>query len=349
MTTGVLDGLVATAAAVESLRAAVAAPVHAYLLVGPPGSGKGPAARAFAAALLCPRGGCGRCPTCERVLAGRHPDAVTVERQGAFVSVAQAREIQRLALRTPHEGPRKVLVLGDFHLVREAAPILLKVVEEPPASTVFVILAEHVPPELATIASRCAVVELGALAPAAVAAALVAEGVAQEVAGAAAEAAGGRLDRARLLASDPGFGARRRAWQEAPGRLDGTGATVARVAGELAGLLGAASAALEDRQRAELEELEERVRRTGERGSGRRELVERHRREQRRLRADELRAGLAVLAGAYRDAALAPRPPTGTLQALAAIQAAAEAMERNPNELLLLQALLLRLPGLGGR
>jgi DNA polymerase-3 subunit delta' len=338
---------------VAQLRAAARSPVHAYLLVGPPGSGKRPAARAFAAALLCPEGGCGGCDVCRRVLAEVHPDLVVVEREGAYISVGQAREIQRLALRTPTERPRKVLVLEDFHLVREAGPTLLKIVEEPPASTVFVILAEHVPPELVTIASRCVRVEFSALRESDLVDALVAEGVEGAVAARVAALAGGRLDRARLLASDPDVESRWAVWRGVPTRLDGSGASVARVAAELVQLLGSAAVApLERRHAQERAALEERVERSGERGAGRRLLTERHRRELRRLRADELRFGLAVLAGVYRDAlarpAAATRPADGRsyVAALAAIQAAAEAIVRNPNEPLLLQALLLRLPPL---
>lgn len=343
----VFDGLYARPAAVDQLRAAAGSPVHAYLLVGPPGSGKRPAAVAFAAALLCPDRGCGQCQVCRRVLAQAHPDLVVIERQGAFISVAQAREIQRLAMRTPNEGSRKVLVLTDFHLVREAGPTLLKVVEEPPASTTFVILAEVLPPELVTIASRCVQVSFGALSEATIAGALEAEGVEAAVAARVAPLAAGRLDRARLLAGDGELESRRRSWASVPARLDGTGATVAVLVEELSSLLaGAALQPLEARHSAEMAELEERVGYLGERGSGRKELVDRHRRELRRLRADELRVGLGVLAGAYRTALVAGHAPPGTVAALTAIQRAAEAMERNPNEKLLLQALLLDLPAL---
>ena len=344
----VLDILVGQDRAAAHLRAAARAPVHAYLFVGPPGSGKRPAARAFAAALLCPTGGCGECDVCVRVLGEVHPDLVVVDREGAFITVAQAREIQRLALRTPNERPRKVLVLTDFHLVREAAPTLLKVVEEPPASTVFVILAEHVPPELVTIASRCVRVDFAALATADVAAVLVAEGVDPTRAADVADAAGGRLDRARLLASDPGFGARRAAWRSVPTRLDGTGAAVAVVAAELVDLLAAAAVEpLRARQAAELAALEERVERAGERGSGRKDLADRHKRELRRLRTDELRFGLATLSAAYRDALVAGAADArACAEAVEALRAAAENLVRNPGEALLLQALLLRLPPL---
>ena len=342
----VFDDVVGQDSAVGHLRAAVAAPVHAYLLVGPPGSGKRTAAVALAAALLCPRGGCGECDVCRRALAWAHPDLVLVERAGPSITVDQAREVRRLAMRSPNEGSRKVLVLTDFHLVREAASVLLKVLEEPPASTVFVILAEQLTPELVTIASRCVRVDFGPLSAERIASALVAEGVDAAVAGEVGALAGGRLDRARLLANDPGFGARRDAWRAVPGRLDGTGATVAVVANDLAALLGSAGvAALEARQAQERAELEERVERTGERGSGRKVLADRHKRELRRLRHDELRFGLATLAGVYGEAlADGSADARACVEAIAAIQSAAEAMVRNPTEALLLQDLLLHLP-----
>ncbi len=344
----VFDDVIGQEPAVAQLRAAVSAPVHAYLLVGPPGSGKRTAAVAFAAGLLCPLGGCGECEVCRRVLAGSHPDVVLVERSGPSITVDQAREVRRLAMRSPNEGARKVLVLTDFHLVREAASVLLKVLEEPPASTVFVILADQQTPELVTIASRCVKVDFGPLSPGDVAAALLREGVEATVAAEVAAVAGGRLDRARLLANDRGFGARRDSWRAVPGRLDGTGATVAVVAAELAELLGSAGVAtLEARQAAEVAELAERVERTGERGAGRKILTDRHKRELRRLRHDELRFGLATLAGVYGDALTAGAGDArACMDAVGAIQSAAEAMVRNPTEALLLQSLLLKLPPL---
>lgn len=343
--TGVFDLVVGQDAAVAQLRAAAGAPVHAYLLTGPPGAGKRTAARAFAAALLCARGGCGVCGVCTRALAEAHPDLVVVEREGAAISMGQAREIRRLALRTPNEGGRKVLVLTDFHLVQDAGPALLKVIEEPPPSTVFVILAEHVPLELVTIASRCVQIAFRGIDARRLLQLLVAEGIEPVVAEEAARASGGRLDRARLLASDPGFGARRELWRTLPFRLDGTGATVAALAAELVDLLGnAAVAPLQSRHAAESAALEARVERSGERGSGRAALADRHKRELRRLRTDELRFGLATVAQAYRDALVAHAADArACLAAVEAIQGTSEALVRNPKEDLLLQALLLRL------
>ena len=68
--------------AVAALKAAAIRPVHAYLLVGPPGTGKTAAAASFAAALLCPTGGDGTCDVCRRVAGRHHPDVILVEREG---------------------------------------------------------------------------------------------------------------------------------------------------------------------------------------------------------------------------------------------------------------------------
>src|SRR5437763_15637341 len=107
------EGVVGQERAVNALRAAAVNPVHAYLLVGPPGTGKRAAAQAFAAALLCPHGGDGTCESCRQALTGTHPDLVVVERQGAAITVGQAAEITRLAVRSPVQSERKGLVLVD--------------------------------------------------------------------------------------------------------------------------------------------------------------------------------------------------------------------------------------------
>lgn len=332
---------------VADLRAAVVAPVHAYLLLGPAGAGARAAAVAFTAALLCPDGGCGHCRDCRLALAGEHPDGLTYVPQGAFLQRADADEIIRLALRSPNEGNRKVLVLADMHRIQNAGPMLLKTIEEPPESTVFVVLADTLPPELVTIASRCVRLNVPPLPAATIERILVDEGAAPDLAAVAAGAAVGSLERARLLVADPGVLRRRDAWAHVPRRLDGSGAAVAVIVEELRSMVEAAAEPLASRQAAEASALEERVAAYGERGSGRRRLEEGHRRELRRHRADELRFGLATLAGRYRDALVAGSgDAVATIAGLRAIDRAAEGLVRNPNEALLLQAVLLRLPPL---
>ena len=338
--------------AVALLQASVPKPVHAYLFVGAPGSGKQAAAVRFGAALVCAYGGCGRCNACARALIGAHPDVMVVEREGASISVDQAREIIRLAARAPLEGDRKVLVLVDFHLVTQAAPTLLKIIEEPPPSTVFVVLAEQVTAELVTIASRCVTVGFAPLSAEAIARALVAEGHSVEVAEKSASASGGRLDRARLLASDPALGQRMSFWQMVPNRLNGTGAAVSVLADDAVALLDAAAVGpLEARQASELAVLEARLEATGGRGGigQRKELLERHKRELKRLRDDEVRLGLGVIQQTYRetlsDPAAAPHETKAALVAIGRINTANEQLVRNPNLNLWFRALFLDLPG----
>lgn len=327
--------------AVAQLKASAVHPVHAYLLVGPPGSGKRAAATAFAAALLCPTDGCGECSACARVLAGVHPDVVHVERTGAAILVDEAREIARLAARSPVEGDRKVLVLADFHLVDRAAPALLKTIEEPTPSAVFVILADYIPPELVTIASRCVVIEFGAVPDEAVTEVLVGEGVSVDVARQVASAANGNISRARLLASDAGFGERQELWAAVPDRLDGHGATAAVLAADLIASIEGVLEPLRQQQVAEVALLDEQAKAQGGRVR-KKDLEDRHRREQRRVRMDELRAGLAVLSRSYRDR-LAGGGDAASAAALGAIRTTREALLNNPNETLLLQAMLVRL------
>lgn len=336
-------GLIGQERAVAQLRGAAVSPVHAYLLVGAPGTGKRTAARSFAAALLCPDGGCGHCTECVRAVGGVHPDVIVRERTGPYITVGDAREIGRLGSLSPMEGRRKVLVLVDFHLVEQAAPALLKTIEEPPATTIFVVLAEQVPPELVTIASRCARIDFAPVPPDRLADALVAQGMGPELATEVAEASGGRPDRARLLASDPGFAARRSGWKAAPSRLDGTGAAASIVADELLSGLETVVEPLRAQQAIELEEVAERARLYGERAGERKDLEARHKREERRARTDELRFGLTTLAGAYRDRLSRAGDAGVALEAVQAIRDVNEGLARNPNVTLLIQALLVRL------
>ncbi len=343
-------------AVIEQLLAASRSPVHAYLLVGASGLQQREVVRGFAAALLCPSGGCGHCDVCRRVLSGVHPDLVEIERAGAQLAVDDARRVVRVAYRKPREASRQVVVVPDLHLARLAAPVLLKTLEEPPTSTVLVLLTESVTPELATVASRCVQLNLSPVPEAELRRWLEASGTDQDASLRAAHASGGSPDRARLLLDDPTVEQRRELWRQVPSRLDGTGATVVRLAEELLEASSSAVEPLRSHHLAELEELAERAKTAGEKGiPGRREIEERHRREERRLRTDDLRAGLAELARAYRDRAVekANDPSAhanGRVQdfseACDVVGAIAVELVRNPNEMLMLEALFLRLSAL---
>jgi DNA polymerase III subunit delta' len=342
----VWDAVVGQPGAVAALRRSAAAPVHAYLFVGPPGSTKNEAARAFAATLLT--GDVDRGNRDARLaMAGEHPDVREVERVGPFITAEQAREIVRLAALAPVEGSRKVMILHEFHLLRpEGAALLLKTIEEPPASTIFVILADFIPHDLVTIASRCVRIDFRAIPADVLATRLTEEGIDAGEAARVAAAAGGDLTRARVLAADPELAERRRAFAELPRALDGTGATVVRLVEELLARIDDAAAPLADQHSREVADLEATIELLGERGRGRRLLEERHKRELRRHRTDELRNGLALLAASYRDTLVAGggQRPESLIAAIERIHDAIEALERNPNEVLLLQSLFWSLP-----
>ncbi|MEJ6722848.1 ATP-binding protein [Ilumatobacter sp.] len=352
----VWDDVVGQKPAVEHLRAAAArGPVHAYLFVGPAGSTKLEAARAFAASLMS-SGEDREQRDARLILAGEHPDVREVHRIGASISADQAKEVVRVSSLAPTEGARKVLILDEFHLLSpNGAAMMLKTIEEPPDSTMFIILCDFIPHDLITISSRCARIDFRTIGADVIAARLLTEGINPAGAMVASKAALGNLDRARVLATDPALAQRRKAFLGAPGQLDGTGAVAMRLAGELLALIDAAAAPLAAKHESEIVDLDARIKEHGERGSGKKQLEDRHKRELRRHRTDELRSGLATLASVYRDQALASTTPgsrgfdiAGCADAVAQVHRALEAMDRNPNERLLLESLLWSLPVTNG-
>ncbi|MGQ0669719.1 MAG: DNA polymerase III subunit [Actinomycetota bacterium] len=189
--------------AMAFLRKAATRPHHAYLLAGPEGCGKQIAARAFAAALLCERGGCGECRACRLAEGDRHPNVFLVEPEGRDIHVETVREeVWHPAFRTAPEPGRKIFVIREAdRLNPAAADVLLKVLEEPPADAVLLLLSAR-PDELPeTVLSRCHVVTFRPLAERFVVETLEAEGVEPRLAELAARLAGGNLGRARRLAT----------------------------------------------------------------------------------------------------------------------------------------------------
>ncbi len=252
----VWDDVVGQTRAIEQLTSAAdSGPVHAYLFVGPPGSTKYQAARAFAARVIS-GGDHPEQRDARLALRGEHPDVREVRRTGPSISAEQAREIVRVSSLAPTESARKVLILDEFHLLRpEGAALMLKTIEEPPESTMFIICADFVPHELITISSRCARIDFRSIADGVVAARLLTEGVGPVEAQAASKAALGDLDRARLLATDPGLAERRRAFIAAPQTVDGSGSVATRLAAELLAMIDQAAEPLAVRHDAEVEEL----------------------------------------------------------------------------------------------
>src|SRR5262245_5679709 len=155
MTQATADGwsrVVGQERAVEQLRRATERPLHAYLLVGPRGSGTDEAARAFAAAVVAPDD--------ERALdlitRGRHPDVVEIDPADNQIRVEHAQEVIDAAYSSPIEGDRKAIIVFEAERLNEAAANkLLKTLEEPPPRTLIVLVTAVADRLLATVRSRC--------------------------------------------------------------------------------------------------------------------------------------------------------------------------------------------------
>jgi DNA polymerase-3 subunit delta' len=146
----------------EALRRAAARDrlPHALLFAGPEGVGKRTFALELAKAATCfsPVDGdaCGRCGSCVLAASGEHPDIRVFAPDGAFVKIAQMRELAREAQYNPFQGQRRVMVVDEAHRMREeAANAILKTLEEPPPSSLIVLVTDQPYALLETIRSRC--------------------------------------------------------------------------------------------------------------------------------------------------------------------------------------------------
>jgi DNA polymerase-3 subunit delta' len=230
-----------------------------------------------------------------------------------------------------------------------AAVRLLKTLEEPADGVHFVLLADQMVDTLVTVASRCLTVHFGLLGADEIAAALVADGIAPGTAADAAAAAHGSLDRARLLATDPRLVHRREQFAGIPRRVDGSGATVIAMVDEVLALIDEAAEPLERRHEQEAADLEANMAAMGVKRGGKKALEDRHKREIRRHRTDELRAGLAEIAAVYRNELVSGRrlhSPESYIAAVERIHAALGRLSLNVNETILLRDLFWSLPGL---
>ena len=321
MTSSVWDNIVQQEKAVKRIKQLAQNPVHAFLFIGPEGCGKEEAARAFAAQLITGSDNSSS-READLIMRGSYSDVIEILREGAAVDKDEAEAIIRLSTTTPTESSIKVVIVHEVHLMRDsAAARLLKTIEEPSEKVVFILLADALVPALATINSRCVVVQFASI----------------------------NIHRERLLANDPHLAQRQEAFANIPYKLDGSGATVTAIVDEIFELLEQATAPLVAQHKEELEELEVRVALTGERGSGRKALQDRQKRQLRKFNTDELRSGLATVAGTYHTLIISETQypdETKYHDAINRIHKAMGSLGLNVNEELLLQSLFLQCPSL---
>lgn len=232
VTGSVWADLVGQRSTIEVLQQAAAGHgmTHAWLITGPPGSGRSNVAMAFAAALQCQRGGCGECQDCRTVLAGSHPDVSVTRSETSTLYIKEIRQLVQRSALAPSHGRWQVMViedadrLGDPDHARGTGNALLKAIEEPTPKTVWLLCAPTVRDVLPTIRSRCRTLTLATPGTADVATFLTRhDGVSESVAGFAARASQGHIGRARALALNEETRTRRREVVSIPARLTSLG------------------------------------------------------------------------------------------------------------------------------
>ena len=323
---GVFSGLIGQEAAVAVLREAaesaraitasgdgegVRAMSHAWLITGPPGSGRSVAATAFAAALQCTGEpvGCGQCPGCRTTLAKTNADVVFVATETSIITVDTARSLVQQAQSSPSQGKWRVLVVEDADRLGESgANALLKAIEEPPGHTVWLLCAPSPEDMIATIRSRCRHLGLRIPRAGAVADLLVDEGVADpDTALEAARAAQSHIGLARALARDPQMRQRRREIVTAPARVRSVGEAVIAAGSLLETARAQADAQVGERNAREKSELlrqlgmDEGERATKQSRALLRQLEEDQKRRAKRALTDALDRALVDLLAIYRD------------------------------------------------
>jgi DNA polymerase III, gamma/tau subunit len=284
---------------------------QAWLITGPPGSGRSLAARAFAAALQCtgPAPGCGRCRACRTVMEGKHPDVEHVATEGVVITVDQTRDLVGRSFVSPGSGAWRVVIVEDADRMAERTTnVLLKAIEEPPPFTVWMLCTPSPEDVMTTIRSRCRGVAL-AVPPASDVAALLVrrDGVAPEEALRAARAAQSHVGRARALATDSAVRRERDLLIGEALAIRGTADAVLAAHRVHAQAVAAAKKATGDR----FEREEAELKRTLGIGEGARippaaraqlrELAENQKRRTTRAQRDELDRAMIDLLSFYRD------------------------------------------------
>lgn len=209
------DEIVGQPAAVRALEhassAAGAADLsHAWLITGPPGSGRSNLALRFAAALIA-RHPDERDAVWQQVRAHTHPDFAVLTTQKLLITIDEAREVVSTAHFAPAQGRHRVIVIEDADRMPErTSNVLLKALEEPPERTVWVLCAPSEADLLPTIRSRARSVRLVTPQPSDIARLLhERDGIDPDIAERAARLSQSHIGMARRLATDPEALARR--------------------------------------------------------------------------------------------------------------------------------------------
>jgi DNA polymerase III delta' subunit len=217
------SGVIGHDRVVDLLRREVPSPAQAYLFTGPDSVGKGTLAVRFAAALLCSEDGQHEveCRSCRLVRMGAHPDVTVVEPEGASsLGVDQARTVVTRASLRPVESDKSVFLFPEAgSMTEQAANALLKTLEEPTASVLFLLVAESEDDFPATVASRCRTIHIGRVPLPTMVGALEERGMERSIAESVAVVSGGRPGLALALMDQPEVAQFRDLWLSIPGQV----------------------------------------------------------------------------------------------------------------------------------
>jgi DNA polymerase-3 subunit delta' len=177
---------------------------NTWLFTGPAGSGRSNAAIAFAAALVCEKGGCSTCNSCISTILGTHADVELIKTQGLSIKIDEVRELITRASWKPSIANYRIVVIEDAdRLTDSAANALLKVIEEPGLRTIWLLCAPTLTDVLPTIRSRCRHLALRTPSTKAITKLLIErDQIETKTAEFVARASGGHIGRARRLALD---------------------------------------------------------------------------------------------------------------------------------------------------
>ena len=132
---------------------------HAYLFLGPENTGKKHAAMVFAKSLLCldfKEDPCNLCPSCKKIQNLTHPDLLIIEPEKNSIKIEAMRHVKRYVGLKPFEAKRKIVIIDRMDkATKEASNSFLKILEEPPLDTIFVLTSPAYHSLLPTIVSRC--------------------------------------------------------------------------------------------------------------------------------------------------------------------------------------------------
>jgi hypothetical protein len=279
----------------------------------------------FAATLLCPNGGCGECETCRSVVALGHPDVLVFRRNGSNLEISEAREIVQLAQTRPQFGGFRVIVVPEMHRGVQVSSTLLKIVEEPPPTTIFLLTAEGIDRALEPLASRCVRISVPRPGSATVQRFLERRSIDGSIVQEVLHYAPHRLDRAIVLAEDPELLRYAATWSGLLGRRSDD----PRALSELCALLdpGASPKKAKRSRRGATHNVDEETRRDEA--------------SMRRDRGDLVRMGLELLLGDALRARTTGLIENSGLQAITeAVERATYALDRNVSVPLVLRELI---------